>query len=629
MHILFVNLLLYVTLVHSMTIVSASAPRTYSVGTELNIKVNSLTSLKTHIPFDYYSVPLPSPPSIDHHKDNLGDIISDNHIENSLYTIKIKQDETCTVVSDKKYTQQEVNQLEYLISNEYSVHMILDGIPATMKVITSTGDSFYEHGFPLGGVIADPQNNTIIGNAINNHLHFIIYYHETEDKLIEIHGFESFNRFSEEDVTKGVLHSCSYIGMPLNVISSSSPSTRILYTYAVEWVPSSRAWISRYDNYIYADQLGLATNIHWFSIANSILIVIFLAGILGVILLRTVFQDYSHYNRLGVEDNNNGDFEESGWKLLHADVFRPPRFMMTLLCATVGNGIQILLTCLEACFLSFYLLPDPSQLNAYNTIILFLYIINGYFSGYISSFLYKNLNGKSLLANFFITTFVYPCIFLCIILFMNSIHLIVHSSNAILFKNVFKLFSLLLCLYVPITYIGCTNGYARDPIDSPVVTSAIPREIPKKPWYAKSWILMVLGGVIPFGVSFVELYLMVTCLWGDRYYVYFGFILVIFILFILSCIEISMIILFAKLNNEDYNWWWLSLQATGSCSLFFFAAMIFCFSRFYELNSIIIITDFIGYVSIVSLLLYLIAASLGFISSYIFIHTIYGVAKIN
>ena len=34
------------------------------------------------------------------------------------------------------------------------------------------------------------------------------------------------------------------------------------------------------------------------------------------------------------------DMEESGWKMVAGDVFRPPR-SVTLLCVQVGSGIQI------------------------------------------------------------------------------------------------------------------------------------------------------------------------------------------------------------------------------------------------------------------------------------------------
>jgi hypothetical protein len=48
-------------------------------------------------------------------------------------------------------------------------------------------------------------------------------------------------------------------------------------------------------------QSAEGTSIHWFSIVNSVIIVIFLSGMLGVILVRTVYRDIARYNQVGVE----------------------------------------------------------------------------------------------------------------------------------------------------------------------------------------------------------------------------------------------------------------------------------------------------------------------------------------
>lgn len=50
--------------------------------------------------------------------------------------------------------------------------------------------------------------------------------------------------------------------------------------------------------------------------------------------------------------------EESGWKLVHGDVFRPPRYL-ALLTAVVGTGAQlatlVLLVILLAIFATLYI----------------------------------------------------------------------------------------------------------------------------------------------------------------------------------------------------------------------------------------------------------------------------------
>jgi hypothetical protein len=43
--------------------------------------------------------------------------------------------------------------------------------------------------------------------------------------------------------------------------------------------------------------------------------------------------------------------EESGWKLVHGDVFRPPRHL-TLLAASVGTGVQLVFLCMAVILLT-------------------------------------------------------------------------------------------------------------------------------------------------------------------------------------------------------------------------------------------------------------------------------------
>ena len=56
-----------------------------------------------------------------------------------------------------------------------------------------------------------------------------------------------------------------------------------------------------------------------------------------MILMRALHKDISRYNALDEED---GAQDEFGWKMVHADVFRPPKFRM-LLSVMLGTGAQL------------------------------------------------------------------------------------------------------------------------------------------------------------------------------------------------------------------------------------------------------------------------------------------------
>ena len=63
------------------------------------------------------------------------------------------------------------------------------------------------------------------------------------------------------------------------------------------WTPSDIEWASRWDAYL-AMPNG---SVHWFSILNSLLVVLVMSVIVAVILMRTVRRDLAKYEELLVE----------------------------------------------------------------------------------------------------------------------------------------------------------------------------------------------------------------------------------------------------------------------------------------------------------------------------------------
>lgn len=70
-------------------------------------------------------------------------------------------------------------------------------------------------------------------------------------------------------------------------------TNRLHMTYEIVWKESEIPWASRWDSYLKMSDV----QIHWFSIINSLVVVFFLAGILSMILLRSLRRDIAKYNR--------------------------------------------------------------------------------------------------------------------------------------------------------------------------------------------------------------------------------------------------------------------------------------------------------------------------------------------
>lgn len=124
--------------------------------------------------------------------------------------------------------------------------------------------------------------------------------------------------------------------MPLKLDKSVK---EIKYTYSITWKSTEQSFEDRWKKYLDSD--FFEHKIHWFSIFNSFMMVIFLVGLVTVIMFRAISRDYARYDKeegLMELDRDLGD--EYGWKQVHGDVFRSPMHL-TWISSFVGVGMQL------------------------------------------------------------------------------------------------------------------------------------------------------------------------------------------------------------------------------------------------------------------------------------------------
>ena len=104
-----------------------------------------------------------------------------------------------------------------------------------------------------------------------------------------------------------------------------------------------------------------------------------------MIMLRTLHRDISKYNQLETAEEAQ---EETGWKLVHGDVFRPPTGG-SWLAVLVGTGVQLFgMTLVTMVFATLGFL-SPANRGRMLTAVLLLFVFMGCFAGYSSARLYK------------------------------------------------------------------------------------------------------------------------------------------------------------------------------------------------------------------------------------------------
>ncbi|KAI5428699.1 Transmembrane 9 super member 9 [Lathyrus oleraceus] len=194
--------------------------------------------------------------------------------------------------------------------------------------------------------------------------------------------------------------------------------------------------------------------------------------------------------------------EETGWKLVHGDVFRPPN-NSDLLCVYVGTGVQffgmILVTMLFAVlgFLS------PSNRGGLMTVMLLLWVFMGLLAGYASARLYKMFKGSEWKKISLRTAVMFPASVSAIFFVLNGLIWGQKSSGAVPFGTMFALIFLWFGISVPLVFVGGYVGFRKPAIENPVKTNKIPRQIPEQAWYMNPAFSVLIGGYLElFSLSF-------------------------------------------------------------------------------------------------------------------------------
>jgi transmembrane 9 superfamily member 2/4 len=74
--------------------------------------VNKLTSTKTQLPYEWYSLPFCRPDEIVSKAENLGEVMRGDKIENSLYDIKMNVEEQCKLLCTKSYKESDMTEFK-------------------------------------------------------------------------------------------------------------------------------------------------------------------------------------------------------------------------------------------------------------------------------------------------------------------------------------------------------------------------------------------------------------------------------------------------------------------------------------------------------------------------------------
>jgi len=248
----------------------------------------------------------------------------------------------CTPLCVVEVGGKKLRWLRKLVDRQYRIHLTLDQLPVLMR---SKELNYAVRGYPVG-FKAPPSYTGLKEDEfyLYNHLKFTITYREEPSEFegvrvtgFDVHPVSITHQFGDEKVDletnleaankKDGWSTCSDGVSPVNEpetylalrSGSTGESMKILYSYEVTWQESDIPWADRWDVYLVGSP---DDEIHYFAIVNSLMIVVFLTGAVATIMIRTLKKDIAGYNEMQTLEEAQ---EETGWKLVHGDVFRPPQ----------------------------------------------------------------------------------------------------------------------------------------------------------------------------------------------------------------------------------------------------------------------------------------------------------------
>jgi transmembrane 9 superfamily protein 3 len=532
--------------------------------------------------YSYFSLPFCSgtKKGISHYHETLGEALQGVELEFSGLNIDFKANVGRTTYCEVELTEEKLQAFIFAVKNYYWYQMYIDDMPiwGIVGEVDETDNSYY----------------------LWTHKKFDLGYNG--NRIVDV------NLTSEGKV-------------------KLEANKKLQFSYEVNWKKSGISFDTRFDKYL--DPSFFQHRIHWFSIFNSFMMVIFLVGLVSMILMRTLRKDYARYSKDEEMDDMERDLgDEYGWKQVHGDVFRAPAYPL-FFSVLVGTGYQIAIVTFAV--IIFAIMGDLYiGRGSLLTTAIFVYAASSPVNGYFGGSIYAQSGGRLWIKQMFLSAFSLPALICGTAFLINFIAIYYHASRAIPFGTMVAITSICLFVILPLTLVGTVLGrnLAGQP-NYPCRVNAVPRPIPEKKWFMEPTIIVLLGGILPFGSIFIEMYFIFTSFWAYKIYYVYGFMLLVFLILTTVTTCVTIVCTYFLLNAEDYRWQWTSFMSGAST-----AGYVYLYSFYYyffktKMYGLFQTVFYFGYMALFSVSLGLMCGTFGYIGTKAFVRKIYSTVKID
>eukprot|EP00211_Chloroparvula_japonica_P001496 CAMPEP_0119127560 /NCGR_PEP_ID=MMETSP1310-20130426/6065_1 /TAXON_ID=464262 /ORGANISM="Genus nov. species nov., Strain RCC2339" /LENGTH=583 /DNA_ID=CAMNT_0007117831 /DNA_START=120 /DNA_END=1871 /DNA_ORIENTATION=+ len=583
--------------------------------------MSSLTSSDKHTSANYYELNVCRPPGgVLDRTETIEELLFGRRAMSSPYNVEVGETTNCAILCTRTVRPDQAQQFRDRIKGKFRVNMLVDGLPAVQPDFLGAMGRRAQLGVDLGYIDTGGDGG---GVFLYNHLNIKISFHRA-------HGTGGFQIVGFEVVPVSIDHSARLDGQGPCVSLTSSPqrlnmveATTVTWSYSVVWEENRDLhWRDRWNGY--ARLTGHQVDVHWLSLGTSLAVIVVLTVVTGYIVASSLRADIRRLRR-EPDGDNSGDLDETGWKLVHGDVFRRPVARVAL-CVAVASGSNLFAALLVG-FL--FALADVLLTTGVGTLTVLstAFILCSPLAGYVAAQLHDVVGARRYMVCLVSTAFAYP-------FSMGVLLSVLHrTSGEASPAHFFPLgptqpgFYVSVMVHAALVFAGARLARRYPLPPPPVQTSDFPRPVPPQPAYLRPVPLVLLGGLLPFCTVFYEMYFVLSSMWHHPSFYLFG-TLAVFFFFIMSA-EVSIVAVYFQLCCENYRWWWRAFLVPASVGLYVFLfAMYWLISQLATLQWSTIML-FLVHAFILSASISLIAGFIGFYASLAFVYVIYGFLKVD
>lgn len=561
--------------------------------------------------YSYYSLPFCRPDTAKptrHMHDGLGAVLEGNDMRDSGVLIRFREDLPRQTVCEIDMTKRNAHIFQAAVRNSYWYQMYLDELPMWGMVGQEVSGGEPAPGSAAVSSTAPPDDSgdaAAARAAPAGPVERLIYTHKSlsiaynGDRIIEV------NLTSENP-------------QPIRA------GSRVPVTISVKWGETDKDFDDRFDRYLDFD--FFEHQIHFFAVFNSFMMVIFLCGLVVLILMRTLRNDYVRFTSEDDDMELERVIDETGWKQVHGDVFRSPT-SLTLFSVLVGTGHQLFIMVLSVILIA---IVDKLYVSrgAVMGILVGVYSLTCAVAGFASGRLFKQHGGRNWKRTMLLTAVLFPGACFAIVFVLNFVAIGYQALATLSLGTMLTMTALWALVALPLTVVGTVVGRNRTQKGKfPCQVNSIRRPVPDGPWYTQRAVLALAGGILPFGSIFIELFYIFSAVWHYKFYYVYGFMLLVYVILLIVTVCVTIVSTYCLLNAEDWRWQWTAFASGASTALYVLAYSVYYFFTKTRMTGLFQVAYYYGYMSIFSLGLGILCGTVGYVGSSIFVTRIYTYVK--